>query len=98
MNSKKVLYKGAVWRAQSKQTKLKLNNLFYLCRVWNFQLAGGPEPFLRFIIIYLFYEGVGSWLTQITRRFTQLIFLGHIYTSKLSWDRVLSFFSFEFII
>ena len=33
MNSKKVLYKGVVRRAKSKQTKLKLNNLFYLSYV-----------------------------------------------------------------
>ena len=50
---------------------------------------------------HLFYEGVGPSLlhprlAQISRRFAKLIFLGHVHTSKLSWDRLSSFFPFEF--
>ena len=51
--------------------------------------------------IYLFYEGVGPSLlhprlAQISRRFAKLIFLGHVDTSKISWDRLLSFFRLNF--
>ena len=48
------------------------------------------------VIIHLFYEGVGPsllhpCLAQIIRRFAKLIILGHVHTSKLSWDRLLNF-------
>ena len=50
---------------------------------------------------HLFYEGVGPSLlhprlAQISRRFAKLTFLGHVHTSKLSWDRLLSFFHLNF--
>ena len=33
---------------------------------------------------------------QISRRFAKIIFLGHVHTSKISWDRLLSFFRLNF--
>ena len=56
-----------------------------------------------FIIIHLFYEGVGPSLlhprlAHISRRFAKLIFKfqGHVHTSKLSWDRLSSFLRLNF--
>ena len=57
-----------------------------------------------FLVVHRYsfvYEGVGPSLpyprlAQISRRFAKLIFLGHVHTSKLSWDRLLIFFRLNF--
>ena len=50
----KVLYKGAVWRAESNRTKLRLKDLFRPCR----DLGAGkhPSPIDQLIVLKIPYK------------------------------------------